>query len=76
MSIQRTSFYVLLAVVTIAFIWLLIPYYPAVFWAVILAIIFFPLHKRLERLLGAATALPPHRWHSGLWGLRPPCRGV
>ncbi len=51
MSIQRTSFYVLLALVTIAFIWLLIPYYTAVFWAVILAIIFFPVHTRLERLL-------------------------
>lgn len=59
MSIQRTSFYVLLAVVTIAFIWLLVPYYTAVFWAVILAIIFFPVHKRLERLLGADAALPP-----------------
>jgi predicted PurR-regulated permease PerM len=46
MSIQRTSFYVLLALVTTAFIWLLIPYYTAVFWAVILAIIFFPVHKR------------------------------
>ncbi|KAA0693301.1 AI-2E family transporter [Neorhizobium sp. P12A] len=52
MSIQRTSFYVLLALVTIAFIWLLIPYYSAVFWAVILAIIFFPVHKRLEHLSG------------------------
>lgn len=51
MSIQRTSFYVLLALVTIAFIWLLLPYYTAVFWAVILAIIFFPVHRRLERML-------------------------
>ncbi len=51
MSIQRTSFYVLLALVTVAFIWLLIPYYTAVFWAVILAIIFFPVHSRLERLM-------------------------
>ncbi len=31
MSIQRASFYHLLTVVTIAFIWLLIPYYSAVF---------------------------------------------
>ncbi|WP_320203139.1 AI-2E family transporter [Agrobacterium rosae] len=51
MSIQRTSFYLLLTLVTIAFIWLLIPYYAAVFWAVILAIIFFPVHARLKRLL-------------------------
>ncbi len=51
MSIQRTSFYVLLALVTVAFIWLLLPYYTAVLWAVILAIIFFPVHTRLERWL-------------------------
>jgi predicted PurR-regulated permease PerM len=57
MSIQRTSFYVLLGLVTIAFIWLLIPYYTAVFWAVILAIIFFPVHKRLERLLGGRRSI-------------------
>ncbi|MGL3605962.1 AI-2E family transporter [Rhizobium sp. G187] len=51
MSIQRTSFYVLLVLVTLAFLWLLVPYYTAVLWAVILAIVFFPVHKRLERLL-------------------------
>lgn len=51
MTVQRTSFYLLLTLVTIAFIWLLIPYYAAVFWAVILAIIFFPVHTRLKRLL-------------------------
>lgn len=51
MSIQRTSFYALLALLTIAFFWLLLPYYSAVFWAVILAIIFFPVHTRLERRL-------------------------
>ncbi len=57
MSIQRTSFYVLLAVVTVAFLWLLIPYYTAVLWAVILAIIFFPIHKRLERSLGGRSTI-------------------
>lgn len=57
MSIQRTSFYVLLAVVTVAFLWLLIPYYTAVLWAVILAIIFFPIHKRLEGLLGGRSTI-------------------
>jgi len=57
MSIQRTSFYVMLAVVTIAFIWLLIPYYAAVFWAVILAIIFFPVHMRLAQMLGGRRSI-------------------
>ena len=44
MSIQRASFYVLLVIVTVAFVWLLIPYYTAILWAVILAILFFPVH--------------------------------
>lgn len=57
MSIQRASFYVLLVVVTVAFLWLLIPYYTAVLWAVILAILFFPVHKRLERSLGGRSTI-------------------
>jgi predicted PurR-regulated permease PerM len=57
MSIQRASFYVLLVVVTVAFLWLLVPYYTAVLWAVILAILFFPLHKRLERFLGGRSTI-------------------
>lgn len=52
MTIQRASFYVLLLIITIAFVWLFIPYYTAVLWAVILVILFFPVHKRLERWLG------------------------
>lgn len=57
MSIQRASFYVLLALVTIAFIWLLLPYYTAVLWAVILAIIFFPVHRQLERWLRGRSSI-------------------
>jgi len=51
MSVQRASFYILLALVTIAFAWLLIPYYSAVLWGIILALIFFPVQQRLVRLL-------------------------
>jgi predicted PurR-regulated permease PerM len=42
----------LLALVTIAFVWVLIPFYGAVLWAVILAIIFRPLQRMLEARLG------------------------
>lgn len=52
MSVQRASFYILLALVTVAFAWLLLPYYSAVLWAVILAVVFSPVQQRLERLLG------------------------
>lgn len=45
-------FLALLLVVSIAFGWILFPYYGAVFWAVILAIIFAPLQSRLSPYLG------------------------
>lgn len=41
------SFLLLLAIVTVAFIWVLLPYYGAIFWGAILAIVFQPLHRRL-----------------------------
>lgn len=41
------TFLLLLATVTAAFIWVLLPYYAAIFWGVILAIVFTPMHKRL-----------------------------
>jgi predicted PurR-regulated permease PerM len=42
----------LLALVTIAFIWILLPFYGAVFWAVILGIIFAPMQRRLQTKFG------------------------
>lgn len=51
-SLQRQSFLLLLALVTLAFAWILIPFYGAVLWAVILAIVFRPLEQWLERRLG------------------------
>ncbi|MBV2144363.1 AI-2E family transporter [Falsochrobactrum sp. TDYN1] len=51
MSVERVSFYILLALVTIAFAWLLIPYYSPVLWGVILAVIFYPVQQRLVLLL-------------------------
>ncbi|MEJ5865885.1 AI-2E family transporter [Pseudomonas farsensis] len=58
--LQNKALTVLLAVVTIAFIWILLPYFGAIFWAVILAILFAPLQRRLvmrfERRRNLATA--------------------
>jgi len=42
------AFVVLLGLVTLAFGWLLLPYYGAVFWGTVLAIGFMPLHRRLH----------------------------
>ncbi len=56
-TLQRQSFLLLLGLVTLAFAWILIPFYGAVLWAVILAIVFRPLQKRLERRFGVGSSL-------------------
>lgn len=60
-ALQNKALAVLLALVTIAFFWILLPYYGAIFWAVILGILFAPLQRHLlirfgrRRNLAAAT---------------------
>ncbi|ROM96810.1 AI-2E family transporter [Pseudomonas brassicacearum] len=54
------SLLVLLVLVTAAFIWILLPFYGAVFWAVILGIVFAPLQRRLQAKFG---------WHRNLTAL-------
>ena len=51
-NLQHKSLLVLLVLVTIAFIWILLPFYGAVFWAVILGIVFAPLQRRLQQKFG------------------------
>ena len=49
-TVQFKSLVLLLGLVTVAFIWILLPFYGAVFWAVILGIIFAPMQRRLQKL--------------------------
>lgn len=51
-SLEHKTFLLILIVVTLAFGMILLPFYGAVFWAVILAIIFAPLNRWLLRRLG------------------------
>lgn len=51
-TVQTASFVVLIIIVTAAFIWLMLPFYGAVLWAVILALLFNPLQRRLAASLG------------------------
>ena len=51
-SIQFKSLTVLLLLVTVAFIWILLPFYGAVFWAVILGILFAPMQRKLQLKFG------------------------
>ncbi len=50
-SLQFKSLTVLL-LVTVAFIWILLPFYGAVFWAVILGILFAPMQRRIQAKFG------------------------
>ena len=51
-TLQDKSLMVLLVLVSAAFIWILLPFYGAVFWAVILGILFAPLQRRLQLKFG------------------------
>jgi predicted PurR-regulated permease PerM len=51
-TLQYKTLMILLVLVTIAFIWIMLPFYGAVFWAVILGIIFAPLQRRLLARFG------------------------
>ena len=51
-NLQFKTLLLLLVLVTIAFIWILLPFYGAVFWAVILGIIFAPMQRRLQLRTG------------------------
>lgn len=50
-------FIVLLLLVSVAFFTLIQPYYSAIIWAVILALIFYPLRTRLAALLNGRTGV-------------------
>ena len=45
--VERRSFVVLLVLVSVLFLWILWPFYGAVLWGTILAILFTPLYRRL-----------------------------
>src|SRR5687767_10030388 len=49
--LQDKTFLLLLITVSLAFAWILLPFYGAVFWATVLAILFAPLYQRLSRRL-------------------------
>lgn len=56
-NIQDFGFLTTIVLITVAFIWLLQPYYGAILWAIILAILFHPLQLFLERITGGRRTL-------------------
>jgi len=56
-TLENRTLILLLGVVTLAFCWVLLPFYGAVFWAVVLAVVFNPLQRRLALYLGGRGSL-------------------
>jgi len=51
-QLQRAVFLTLLAAVTVAFAWVLAPFFGSVFWAVVLALVFTPVQRRILARVG------------------------
>jgi hypothetical protein len=66
-TVEDNILLLLVIAVTLAFAWILWPFFGAVLWAAVLAIVFAPLHRRLlslmpqRRNLAAPRDTPDHR---------------
>ena len=56
-AIQNVSFVLLVALTTVAFLWLIASFLMPVFWAAVLATVFFPLQRRYVAALGGRRSL-------------------
>ena len=55
--LENQSFLLLLVAVTLAFGWILAPFYGAILWAIVVAVIFAPLYRRLQDRMGGRPNL-------------------
>src|ERR1041385_5594338 len=55
--IEHQGFLLLLTAVTLAFAWVLYPFYGAVLWAVVVAVLFAPVHRRLLQSMPGRPSL-------------------
>jgi predicted PurR-regulated permease PerM len=56
-SLEEGGFLVLVLLVTLAFFWLVLPYFGAVLWGLVAAILFEPVYRRLNDRLGGRRGL-------------------
>lgn len=56
-TVHGIAFLLVVILVSVAFAWLLLPFYGALLWAVILAIVFNPLHRQFEIWFGGRRNL-------------------
>ena len=57
LEVEDKTFLWLVIAISLAFAWILRPYYGAVFWATVLAILFAPLFRRLSKSMGQKRTL-------------------
>ena len=55
--IEHRGFLLLLVAVTLAFAWVLYPFYGAVLWAIVVAVLFAPVHRRLLQSMQGRPSL-------------------
>ncbi|MDY0351433.1 MAG: AI-2E family transporter [Desulfobulbaceae bacterium] len=53
--LEQRSFLFILALVSLLFLYLLKPFFGSIFWACVIALLFYPLHSRLSRLWGSPS---------------------
>jgi predicted PurR-regulated permease PerM len=51
-DLEDKTFLLLIAIISLAFAWILWPFFGAVLWGTVFAIVFAPLHRRLLRFMG------------------------
>ena len=51
-TLEANAFLLLITVVSLAFIWILLPFYGAILWGTIISIVFVPLYRWLLKLMG------------------------
>ena len=56
-TIDNQVFRLLLLAVTVAFAWILWPFYGAILWAIVVAVIFAPVHRRLLQAMQGRSGL-------------------
>jgi len=56
-NLEDNALLLLVVVVSLAFAWILWPFYQAVLWATVLAIVFSPLYRRLSSVIGQQHGL-------------------
>ena len=50
-TLEDSAFLLLIIAVSLAFVWILLPFYGAVLWGTVIAILFVPLYRRLLKLM-------------------------